>query len=164
MIAYLWAGEPGLAGEYQRNLFLDQIRPDGSFEGTETPWAQHLAMYASAAADLPTCFGGIGPRAGEAFRRAAAFVHHLLRTFDPEGSGLLSVRSSENVIQQTFWGIAFGKLPNFPPNYDGKAKSIAAGLGVGRLLQTPAGCGAGVWRRRSGPRFARRRPTFDQRH
>lgn len=61
MMAYLWAEEPGLPQEFERNLFGDtRILANGDFlshNRVVEPYANHVTMYASAAADLPWCFG-----------------------------------------------------------------------------------------------------------
>lgn len=162
MIAYLWSGETGLIEEYQRNVFIDHILPDGTVRAVEkvnpdgtlspaekgetSPFIQHWTMYATAAADLPWCFGANGPMGAAMLERGLAFVERVLAEFDPEGSGLLNVGIGATIAMQTFWGIHLGEMMNFPQNFDGHNKSIVATMALAvftrRLRDAAAAAGA----------------------
>ena len=64
MMAYLWADENGLFEEFERNLFVQQIRSNGDFlthDGDVSPYVQHVGMFMAGAADLGWHYG-VTPR------------------------------------------------------------------------------------------------------
>lgn len=134
MIAYLWAEEPGLAEEYERNLFDDtRILANGDFVSHDRrvePYSNHVTMYASAAADMPWCFGVTAGGRRRVLRNVVKLVRRTLDVFDSEKSGLLDVGVGPEWHMRGFWGTHLGEPAHFPANYDGRNKCVIAGMAL----------------------------------
>ncbi len=133
MMTYLWADEPGLFGEYERNLFVEQIRKNGDYEtslGNVSPFASHWGMYMLAASDLGWCHGVTPAARRKVLGNIVKLVRRTRAVFDPEGSGFLNVGACPEWHQRCFWGMFLGEYMHFPPNFDGRNKLTIAGMAM----------------------------------
>ena len=134
LMAYLWAAEEGLFEEFERNLFIESIRPNGDFlmhgSGTVSPYVLHVAMYSAGAADFGWCRGIMPQRQRTVLGNIVKLVQRTHATFDPEGSGFLSVGAGEDWHTRGFWGTFLGEPTHFPANFDGRNKLVIAGMAL----------------------------------
>lgn len=133
MIAYLWAEEPGLVEEYERNLFIEQILENGDFldQGDNiTPYSTHLTMYTSAASDMAWYFGVTREAGARVLGNIAKLVARTLEIFDPEGSGLLNIGVGPEWHERGFFVTHLGEPNHFPANYDGTNKSVLSTMAL----------------------------------
>ena len=133
MMTYLWAGEEGLFEEYERNLFVEQIRKNGDFQahgGDVSPLVGVVGMFMASAADLGWCYGITPGKQGKILSNIVKLLKRTRVVFDPEGSGFLNVGVDKVWHSRGFWGTFLGENFHFPSNFDGRNKLTIAGMAM----------------------------------
>ena len=135
MVAYLWADEPGLIEEVERNFFIEEIRDNGDYRRYEgnshnSSYANPVVMYASAASDMIWSFGLAKLERESVLGNMVKFVKRILEKFDPKGSGLLNVGVGPQWHSRCFWGTLLGEPNHLSANFDGRNKVVPATMSL----------------------------------
>ena len=133
LMAYLWAEEPGLLEEYERNCFIEHVAKNGDFlnrMNDTPPYSGILGMFVASTGDLAWCYGVTPAKQKQVLGNVIKLIKRALQTFDPEGSGLLNVGVGKKWHARGFWGTFLGEPNHMPANYDGTNKIVIAGMAL----------------------------------